>query len=138
MSQIESTKRHFLIIKKLRQAKRATFAEIADYLNRETELDGYYDFNISKRTFARDLEDIGTAFGIYIKYDFSGKFYFIEEDFEPEVSDRMFEAFGVYNALNVNIIPKIAPLNLWQSKNLSTAGIFLPKTLTIPVSNVMP
>ncbi|MDR1897701.1 MAG: WYL domain-containing protein [Prevotellaceae bacterium] len=101
MSKLESTKRHILIIKKLRQSKQATFAEIADYLDRETELDGYYDFNISKRTFARDLEDIGTAYGIYIKYDFSNKFYFIENEFEPEVSDRMFEAFDVYNALNV-------------------------------------
>jgi predicted DNA-binding transcriptional regulator YafY len=101
MSKTESTKRHFLIIKKLRQAKRATFAEIADYLARETELDGYYDFNVSKRTFARDLVDIGTIYGIYIKFDFSGKFYFIENEFEPEVSDRMFEAFDVYNALNV-------------------------------------
>jgi predicted DNA-binding transcriptional regulator YafY len=28
-------------------------------------------------------------------------YYFIEEEFEPEVSDRMFEAFDVYHALNV-------------------------------------
>jgi predicted DNA-binding transcriptional regulator YafY len=101
MSKLESTKRHRLIIKKLRQVKRATFAEIADYLARESELDGYYNFTVSKRTFARDLEDIATLYGTYIKFDFSGKFYFIEEEFEPEVSDRMFEAFDVYNALNV-------------------------------------
>jgi predicted DNA-binding transcriptional regulator YafY len=101
MSKLESTKRHILIIKKLRQAKRATFAEIADYLAKESELDGYYDFNVSKRTFQRDVEDIGTLYGIYIKFNFSGMYYFIEEEFEPEVSDRMFEAFDVYHALNV-------------------------------------
>jgi predicted DNA-binding transcriptional regulator YafY len=101
MSKLESHKRQLLIIKKLRQVKRATFAEIADYLARESELDGFYDFNISKRTFARDLDDIATLYAIYIKFDFSGKVYFIEEEFEPEVSDRMFEAFDVYNALNV-------------------------------------
>ncbi|GHV11530.1 WYL domain-containing protein [Bacteroidia bacterium] len=101
MSKLESTKRHILIIKKLRQAKQATFAEIADYLAKESELDGYYDFNVSKRTFQRDVDDIGMLYGVYIKFNFSGKFYFIEEEFEPEVSDRMFEAFDVYHALNV-------------------------------------
>jgi predicted DNA-binding transcriptional regulator YafY len=101
MSKLESTKRHILIIKKLRQAKQATFAEIADYLAKESELDGYYDFNVSKRTFQRDVEEIGTIYGIYIKFNFSGMYYFIEEEFEPEVSDRMFEAFDVYHALNV-------------------------------------
>ncbi|GHV58419.1 WYL domain-containing protein [Bacteroidia bacterium] len=101
MSKLESTKRHILIIKKLRQAKRATFAEIANYLAKESELDGYYDFNVSKRTFQRDVEDIATIYGIYIKFNFSGKYYFIEDEFEPEVSDRMFEAFDVYHALNV-------------------------------------
>jgi predicted DNA-binding transcriptional regulator YafY len=101
MSKLESTKRHILIIKKLRQAKQVTFAEIADYLAKESELDGYYDFNVSKRTFQRDVEDIATLYGIYIKFNFSGKYYYIEEEFEPEVSDRMFEAFDVYHALNV-------------------------------------
>jgi predicted DNA-binding transcriptional regulator YafY len=101
MSKLESTKRHILIIKKLRQARQATFAEIADYLAKESELDGYYDFNVSKRTFQRDVEDIGTLYGIYIKFSFSGMYYFIEEEFEPEVNDRMFEAFDVYHALNV-------------------------------------
>jgi predicted DNA-binding transcriptional regulator YafY len=101
MSKLESTKRHILIIKKLRQAKQVTFAEIADYLAKESELDGYYDFNVSKRTFQRDVEDIATIYGIYIKFNFSGMYYFIEEEFEPEVSDRMFEAFDVYHALNV-------------------------------------
>jgi predicted DNA-binding transcriptional regulator YafY len=101
MSKLESTKRHILIIKKLRQAKQATFAEIADYLAKESELDGYYEFNVSKRTFQRDVEDIGTLYGIYIKFNFSGMYYFIEEEFELEVNDRMFEAFDVYHALNV-------------------------------------
>jgi predicted DNA-binding transcriptional regulator YafY len=101
MSKLESTKRHILIIKKLRQAKQATFAEIADYLAKESELDGFYDFKVSKRTFQRDVEDIATLYGIYIKFNFSGMYYFIEEEFEPEVSDRMFEAFDVYHAINV-------------------------------------
>ena len=101
MSQREATTRHHLIVKKLRTTKRATFAEIADYLSRESEIQDY-DFNISKRTFQRDVVDIGSIYGIYIRYDFSGKFYYIKEEFEPEINDRLFEAFDVYNALKVN------------------------------------
>jgi predicted DNA-binding transcriptional regulator YafY len=100
MSKIETTKRYFLIIKKLRISKRSTFAEIADYLQQESEIQGL-NFNISLRTFQRDVAEIGSIYGIYIKYDFSGKYYFIEEEFEPEISNRMFEAFNVYNALNI-------------------------------------
>jgi predicted DNA-binding transcriptional regulator YafY len=100
MSKLETTKRYFLIIKKLRVAKRVTFSEIAGYLARESESDGL-NYNISLRTFQRDLSEIGSIYGIYIKYNFSGKYYFIEDDFNPEISDRMFEAFDVYNALKV-------------------------------------
>jgi predicted DNA-binding transcriptional regulator YafY len=97
----EATIRQHLIIKKLRTAKRVTFAEIADYLSRESEIQGY-DFNISKRTFQRDVKDIASIYGIYIEFDFSGKFFFIEEEFEPEINDRIFEALDVYSALKVS------------------------------------
>ena len=101
MSQRETTTRHLLIIKKMRSAKHAAFDEIVDYLLRESEIQNY-DFSISKRTFQRDIIDIGSIYGIYIKYNFSGKFYFIEDEFEPEISDRLFEAFDVYSALKVS------------------------------------
>jgi predicted DNA-binding transcriptional regulator YafY len=81
-------------------AKRATFDEISSYLQRESEVQGL-NFTISLRTFQRDVAEIASIYGIYIKYNFSGKYYFIEEEFEAEVSDRMFEAFDIYNALNV-------------------------------------
>jgi predicted DNA-binding transcriptional regulator YafY len=80
--------------------KHATFEEISDYLRRESELQEY-EFTVSKRTFARDLEDIGSIYGIYIKYNFSSKFYYIEEEFEPEMNDRMLEALDMYCALEV-------------------------------------
>lgn len=101
MAKIDSAKRYFLIINKIRKDKRVTFLDIADYLQKESELQGL-NFNISKRTFQRDISDIGSIYSIYIKFNFSGKYYFIEEDFEPEVNDRMFEAFNVYNALRMN------------------------------------
>jgi predicted DNA-binding transcriptional regulator YafY len=101
MAKIDSTKRYILIINKLRRQKRVTFQDIAGYLQRESELQGY-NFCVSKRTFQRDVQDIGSIYGIYIKYDFSGKCWFIEDEFEPEINDRMFEAFNVYNALKMN------------------------------------
>lgn len=100
MSKRESIIRYFLIIKKLRQ-QAATFSEISDYLNRESELQGY-NFTISKRTFQRDMEDIGSIYNIDIKYDFSRKLYFIDLDQQTEISSRIFEAFDIFNALNTS------------------------------------
>jgi len=85
----------------LRTTQRTTFTKIADYLAIESEIQDS-NFNTSKRTFQRDIADIASIYGIYIKYDFSGKFYYIEEEFDPEVNDRLFEAFDVYNALKIN------------------------------------
>ncbi|MDR2972535.1 MAG: WYL domain-containing protein, partial [Bacteroidales bacterium] len=101
MSQRETATRHHLIINKLHRAKQATFKDIANYLAQESELQ-HYDFNISKRTFQRDVLEIESIYGITIEYNHSGKFYFINEEFEPIYSDRFFEAFDVYNALKVN------------------------------------
>ena len=80
MSQSKITLRHNAIINKLRRQKQATFAEICDYLKRESAiLDA--DLSISKRTFNRAIDQIGEVYGIYIKYDFSLGEYSIEEDF---------------------------------------------------------
>ena len=98
MSQRETTTRHHLIINKLRRAKQATFNEIADYLALESKLQDY-DFNISKRTFQRDVKEIASIYGIFIKYDMCGKFWFIEKRFAPENDDHFFEALDVYHVL---------------------------------------
>lgn len=102
MSQLETIKRHGLIVKKIRKANYATFKEINDYLKQQSEYEGL-NLTISKRTFQRDLDDIGSIYGIYIKFDFSKKYYFIEfeDESEAEISSKMFEAFDMYNALNV-------------------------------------
>jgi predicted DNA-binding transcriptional regulator YafY len=100
MSKREVTKRQHLIIRKLKTAKRATFEEISDYLQRAADLHGD-NFDLSKRTFARDLEDIENIYGISIKYDFSNKFYFIEEELDTTVNERLFEAFNIYYALKM-------------------------------------
>lgn len=102
MSKLETIKRYNLIVKKLRNSTYATFEDIDAYLKRESEIDGL-NFSISKRTFQRDLAEIYSIYGVEITFDFSRKHYFIssEDEIEAEVSKRMFEAFDMYNALNV-------------------------------------
>ena len=100
MSKRESITRYSLIIKKLRKHP-ATFEEIADYLEMQSELEEY-DFNISKRTFQRDLNDIREIYKIDIQYDRSLQHYYISEDEQPEINERILEAFATFNALNMS------------------------------------
>ena len=99
MSKRESISRYSLIIKKVRKHP-ASFEEIADYLARESELQEY-DFNISKRTFQRDLNDIRSLYDIDILYDRSRKVYFIDSEDKSQAKERILEAFDTFNALNV-------------------------------------
>src|SRR5690606_370879 len=99
MSKRESLARYSLIIKKLRK-RSATFAVIEDYLALESEVQGY-NFNVSKRTFQRDRDDIRSLYNIDILFDFSKKVYYIDFDGQPEASERILEAFDTFNALNV-------------------------------------
>jgi predicted DNA-binding transcriptional regulator YafY len=99
MSKRESISRYSLIIKKLRRFP-ASFKEISDTLALESELQSY-NFNVSKRTFQRDLDDIRSIYNIDIQYDFSRKVYYIDFDEQPEVNERILEAFDTFNALNI-------------------------------------
>lgn len=100
MSQRESTSRCILIIKKLRKFP-ASYNEIADYLALESEIQGY-NYNVSKRTFQRDLEDIRSLYNIDIQYDFSLRKYYIDIDQNEPAYERIMEAFDTFNALNVS------------------------------------
>jgi predicted DNA-binding transcriptional regulator YafY len=84
----------------MRKQKRATFAEIRDYLDRESDIRGE-ELTISKRTFTRDIADIGEIYGVYIAYDFSAHNYFIEDEFDAEIGNRRLEALDIFNALKV-------------------------------------
>ncbi len=99
MSQREAISRYSLIIKKLRKHP-GTFQEISDYLSMESEIQAY-NYNVSKRTFQRDLEDIRSIYNIDIQYNFSEKVYFIDTDNQPDVNERILEAFDTFNALNI-------------------------------------
>ena len=100
MSKRESISRYNLIIKKLRKQP-TTFKEIDDYLTLESEIQSY-KFNVSKRTFLRDIEDIRSIYNIDIKYNFSRKVYSIELDQQPEINERIMAAFDTFNALNIS------------------------------------
>lgn len=97
MSKREAIARYNLIIKKLRR-KPMSFDKMAYYLAIESGIQSY-NFNISKRTFQRDVEDIRSLYNIEIQYDFSRKVYFINNEQEPEVNERILEAFDIFNAL---------------------------------------
>ena len=100
MSKLEFLSRYNLIIKKLRN-RPAGFKSIHDYLERESEIQEY-NFRVSKRTFQRDLNEIRSVLNIDIKYDSSKKVYFIDDAGQPEVNNRMLEAFDTFQALNVS------------------------------------
>lgn len=100
MSLRETILRQRLIINRLRKHP-ATFNNIADYLARESEIQSY-NFTVSTRTFQRDLEDIRSIYNIDIQFDFSRKVYFIDDDGQPEINERIIEAFDLFNALNIS------------------------------------
>ena len=100
MSKRESLSRYNLIIKKLKQHP-ASFKEISEYLELESEIQGY-NFSIEIRTFQRDIQDILALYDIEIKYDRHIKAYRIDKDEQPEVTARILEAFDTFNALNIS------------------------------------
>ncbi|PRY98279.1 YafY family protein [Marinilabilia salmonicolor] len=105
MSTRETLQRHTIIINRLRKSD-ASFEEIADKLELESELQGY-DFNISKRTFQRDIENIESLYGISIKFNFSRNAWYIEEVDNTEANARLLEAFDTFNALKMtNRLPQ--------------------------------
>jgi len=97
MSAIETLLRHKLIVNKLR-VKPMTWDELDDYLERESEIQGY-KLRFSQRTFQRHIADILTLYGIEIVSNRSTNRYYI--DTQVEHTDRSLEAFDVLNVLRV-------------------------------------
>lgn len=100
MSKQESLARHSIIIKTLRKRPHS-FEEILEKLEEESELHDM-NFEISKRTFQRDVKEIETLYKIYIKYNRGQKAYYISEDHQDDYSERMFEALDIFQVLNLN------------------------------------
>ncbi|HPD65799.1 MAG TPA: WYL domain-containing protein [Bacteroidia bacterium] len=92
--------RYLTILKKLRNGRHASFEEIQTFLENESEISGN-DMRVSLRTFQRDIQDILTIFHVEIKYDRLRKAYYIEEEEKPEINELMFEAFDLFNLMNI-------------------------------------
>jgi hypothetical protein len=100
MSKRESLLRYTCIINKVR-SQPSTLNEIQDYLMTQGEIQGFR-YDISARTFKRDLEEIFSLYKIDICYDFSTRTYKVNEDDDTETNIRMLEAFDTLNMLKVS------------------------------------
>ena len=94
--------RYSLIIKRLEKSP-ATFEEIANYLQLESELQDR-NFEISKRTFQRDLKDIEIQLGIEIVNERKGdkKYRIVEKSDYKVHSQRLMESYQVTNAIHAS------------------------------------
>ncbi len=94
--------RYALIIKRLEKSP-ATFQEIANYLEREADIQDK-DFTISIRTFQRDIKDIYEQLDIEIANERKGdKRYFIKERGEDlQRSQRLLDSYQTINAIKAS------------------------------------
>ncbi len=92
--------RYLTIIKKLRRSKEATFDEIKEYLIQESEIQDR-PFSISSRTFLRDINEIRSLFKVDIQFNFSSKVYYIAEDEQSDLNNRMLESIDTLNSLKL-------------------------------------
>lgn len=90
MSKRESVARLQHIVARLQKSP-ATFEDIITSLKQASELESY-DYVVSKRTFHRDIDDIKSLYQIEITYNRLEKVYYINNEGQPEISKRMFEA----------------------------------------------
>ncbi|MDD2550338.1 MAG: WYL domain-containing protein [Bacteroidales bacterium] len=98
MSKREFIARYGLIINKLRRGP-VSFDELDFFLQNQSSVDGY-NYSISQRTFQRDIKDIEHIHKIFIKYDHANKVYYIANEEDDKLGQRMLEAFDLFNAFN--------------------------------------
>lgn len=118
MSKQLFVKRYYLIINFIKK-KPASFKEIKNYLKNET-IEEEEKYEISLRTFQRDLKEIEALFGYKIQNNRSrGVYEIIETDEVSDKYDRLMENFEVINALKISnhfekqiIVEKRKPLGL--------------------------
>ncbi len=67
----------------------------------QSEIEGE-NYNLTIRTFQRDIKEIQSLYNIDITYNRSEAVYEITEDANEERNERLFESFELYNALNVS------------------------------------
>jgi hypothetical protein len=100
MAKREQILRQLLIINKLKQ-KEVDYEEIADYLQRESEL-RTYDLTLSKRNFSRELEHIRSLYDVDIQFNHSRKVYAIVENQMTPLQERLFESLEMLELLRTS------------------------------------
>lgn len=89
------------ILCRLKRDQKATFAQIQCYLSDMSILTGE-DYNISIRTFQRDLETIRELFLIDVRYSRGEGTYAISEEFANDIlSERLVESLEVFHSLKM-------------------------------------
>jgi predicted DNA-binding transcriptional regulator YafY len=99
MSKKQFLKRHILIINKLRQ-KPCSLIELQKHLERESQYDEE-NYEISKRTFQRDINEIQSLYNIEIKFNRKEGVYEMIENQNSVNNDRLFETFTILNTLQI-------------------------------------
>lgn len=94
--------RFSLIIKRLEKSP-ATYKQINDHLQRESELQGY-DYTISLRTLQRDIKDIYKQYKIEIANEKKGekKYYIKSKPEMQEHSQRLLESYQMINVIEAS------------------------------------
>jgi proteasome accessory factor B len=100
MSKKQFLKRYSLIINKLRK-KASSFEEIQKYLA-EQSINEEENYEISIRTFQREIKEIASTHGIEIAYNRSQGVYEIVYDGNEERNERLIENFEIIDALKIS------------------------------------
>lgn len=99
MSKKQSLARYNIIISTLRKHP-ASYKGIFERLHRESEIQDE-NLRVSKRTFQRDLKDVRDLYDIDIQFDHSENYYFIDTDYSSEFTERISEAYNIFNAFKI-------------------------------------
>jgi proteasome accessory factor B len=100
MSKKQFLKRYSLIINKLRK-KSSSFEEIQKYLA-EQSINDEENYEISIRTFQREIKEIASTHGIEITYNRSQGVYEIVYDGNEDRNERLMESFEIIDALKIS------------------------------------
>jgi proteasome accessory factor B len=100
MAKREYIQRHLITIKRLKN-RPSSFEELHRYLLEQQDITGE-NFDISQRTFQRDINDIYTIYGIEIKFNKSLRKYEVFDMEEGKEYERIFESFETLSAINLS------------------------------------
>lgn len=100
MSKKQFLKRYSLIINKLRK-NASSFEEIQKYLA-EQSINDEENYEISIRTFQREIKEIASTHGIEITYNRSQGVYEIVYDGNEDRNERLMESFEIIDALKIS------------------------------------